>query len=287
MCVQQLEQGRFEVENQYARAVRRRGNAPAQGLVARVFRIVDRKWRGHWRHRRAVAWDWRPITPTFDAETRFSLADYTAQENRGVHQWPDHARRQEAGRMFRLCHSAAPRSSSGRSHGFLRRAPVPPTIAIAGCGPGTAPQAKGDGNVAEVKELRVHCPTPVKDGRARVQLAHGGGGRRMHELLEEPAAARLRQRHAAGSVMTERPSACGANPVAFTTDSYVVKPLFFPGGDIGSLAVNGTVNDLAMCGALPLYLQFRADPGRRLADGDPAPGSGTRCARRPKTPECS
>jgi hydrogenase expression/formation protein HypE len=42
--------------------------------------------------------------------------------------------------------------------------------------------------------------------------------------------------------------------VAFTTDSYVVRPLFFPGGDIGSLAINGTVNDLAMCGARPLYL---------------------------------
>ena len=45
-----------------------------------------------------------------------------------------------------------------------------------------------------------------------------------------------------------------SGPVAFTTDSYVVRPLFFPGGDIGSLAVNGTVNDLAMCGARPLYL---------------------------------
>ena len=42
--------------------------------------------------------------------------------------------------------------------------------------------------------------------------------------------------------------------LAFTTNSYVVRPLFFPGGDIGSLAVNGTVNDLAMCGAEPLYL---------------------------------
>lgn len=45
-----------------------------------------------------------------------------------------------------------------------------------------------------------------------------------------------------------------SGPLAFTTDSYVVRPLFFPGGDIGSLAVNGTVNDLAMCGARPLYL---------------------------------
>ena len=45
-----------------------------------------------------------------------------------------------------------------------------------------------------------------------------------------------------------------SGPLAFTTDSYVVQPLFFPGGDIGTLAVNGTVNDLAMCGARPAYL---------------------------------
>ncbi|HAO11546.1 MAG TPA: hydrogenase expression/formation protein HypE, partial [Planktothrix sp. UBA8407] len=44
------------------------------------------------------------------------------------------------------------------------------------------------------------------------------------------------------------------NKIAFTTDSYVVNPLFFPGGDIGSMAIHGTVNDLAMAGARPLYL---------------------------------
>ena len=80
MCVQQLEQGRFEVENQYARAVRRQGNAPAQGLVARVFRIVDRKWRGIGGIARSglgLAADYAD----FDAETRFGLSDYTAQED--------------------------------------------------------------------------------------------------------------------------------------------------------------------------------------------------------------
>ena len=80
MCVQQLEQGRFEVENQYARAVRRRGNAPAQGLVARVFRVVDRKWRGIGGIARSglgLAADYAD----FDAETRFGLSDYAAQED--------------------------------------------------------------------------------------------------------------------------------------------------------------------------------------------------------------
>ncbi len=80
MCVQQLEQGRYEVENQYARAVRRQGNAPAQGLVARVFRVVDRKWRGIGGIARSglgLATDYAD----FDAETRFGLSDYTAQED--------------------------------------------------------------------------------------------------------------------------------------------------------------------------------------------------------------
>jgi hydrogenase expression/formation protein HypE len=95
------------------------------------------------------------------------------------------------------------------------------------------------------------CPMPAQDGE-RVQLAHGGGGRAMARLLEtiirpvfnEPL---LEQRH--DGVVLDLDG-----PVAFTTDTYVVRPLLFPGGDIGTLAVNGTVNDLAMCGARPLYL---------------------------------
>ena len=106
--------------------------------------------------------------------------------------------------------------------------------------------------MAEVKNFRVQCPVPLDDSE-HIQLAHGGGGRRMHELLEGlllPSFSNqmLLERHDGATL-----SIAGAR-VAFTTDSYVVKPLFFPGGDIGTLAVNGTVNDLAMCGARPLYL---------------------------------
>ena len=54
--------------------------------------------------------------------------------------------------------------------------------------------------------------------------------------------------------------------LAFSTDSYVVTPLFFPGGDIGTLAVNGTVNDLSMCGARPLYLTPWFNYRRRFSD---------------------
>ncbi|MCS7059637.1 MAG: hydrogenase expression/formation protein HypE [Anaerolineae bacterium] len=99
------------------------------------------------------------------------------------------------------------------------------------------------------------CPIPISEYPV-VLLAHGGGGKLSHALIEKmmvgvfsnPA---LETRHD-GAVFTlgDPPSV----RLAFTTDSYVVHPLFFPGGDIGSLAVHGTVNDLTMCGARPLYL---------------------------------
>jgi hydrogenase expression/formation protein HypE len=96
------------------------------------------------------------------------------------------------------------------------------------------------------------CPVPLPADQ--VLLAHGGGGRLMRRLIEElivPALGDnplLRPLHD-GAVMT-----VDGTRLAFTTDSYVVRPLIFPGGDIAQLAVNGTVNDLAMCGARPLAL---------------------------------
>lgn len=96
------------------------------------------------------------------------------------------------------------------------------------------------------------CPLPIRD-HPTVVLAHGGGGTLMHALLERLFLPSFRNPHLEarhdGAVL----SVDGAR-IAFTTDSYVVRPLFFPGGDIGTLAVFGTVNDLAMCGARPLYL---------------------------------
>jgi hydrogenase expression/formation protein HypE len=96
------------------------------------------------------------------------------------------------------------------------------------------------------------CPFPIQD-YPQVLLAHSGGGKLMHQLISKlflPAFRNplLESQHDA-SVFD-----IGDQRLAFTTDSYVVKPLFFPGGDLGSLAVHGTVNDLAMAGARPLYL---------------------------------
>jgi hydrogenase expression/formation protein HypE len=96
------------------------------------------------------------------------------------------------------------------------------------------------------------CPIPLEQ-YPNVLLAHGGGGKLTQQLIEKmflPAFSNsmLAARH--DGAVFDLP----ASKLAFTTDSYVVQPLFFPGGDIGTLAVNGTVNDLAMCGARALYL---------------------------------
>src|SRR5579863_1071958 len=100
--------------------------------------------------------------------------------------------------------------------------------------------------------LDLICPTPLP-AKDTILLGHGSGGRLSAELvrdvflpaLRNPALARLDDQ-AIVRINDQR--------LAMTTDSFVVKPLFFPGGDIGSLAVHGTVNDLAMGGAVPLFL---------------------------------
>lgn len=87
----------------------------------------------------------------------------------------------------------------------------------------------------------------------KILLAHGGGGRASHQLIEELFLPRFRNpllEKLDDSALFE----VKGHRLAFTTDSYVVDPIFFPGGDIGRLAVCGTVNDLAMRGARPLYL---------------------------------
>jgi hydrogenase expression/formation protein HypE len=127
---------------------------------------------------------------------------------------------------------------------------------------------------------KVFSPTPlferVERARRRkhkfkdtqITLAHGSGGRAMHELieglfldylrnpllekLEDQAVFEIGLRH--DGIADLANNGQGKARIAFTTDSYVVDPIFFPGGDIGKLAINGTVNDLAMSGARPLYL---------------------------------
>ncbi len=115
-------------------------------------------------------------------------------------------------------------------------------------------------------DFSLSCPIPISD-YPTVQLAHGGGGRLMHQLIGKmfaPLFANplLAQEHD-GAVF-----AVQEGRLAMSTDSFVVHPLFFPGGDIGSLAIHGTVNDLAMCGARPRYLSvsFVLEEGLPMTD---------------------
>jgi hydrogenase expression/formation protein HypE len=88
-----------------------------------------------------------------------------------------------------------------------------------------------------------------------IQLAHGGGGYLTHELIRTEILSRFGD----GPLATLPDGATLANPggpLIFTTDSFVVQPLFFPGGDIGELAVYGTANDIAVCGGRPLWLSL-------------------------------
>lgn len=100
--------------------------------------------------------------------------------------------------------------------------------------------------------MQLACPIPLQQ-YPQVLLAHGGGGTLMQDLITKMFTATF------GETCSRHDAAWLGQPtgaLAFTTDSYVVQPLFFPGGDIGKLAVYGTVNDLAMAGAKPLYLSL-------------------------------
>ncbi len=104
-------------------------------------------------------------------------------------------------------------------------------------------------------------------GDETILLAHGSGGRLTHDLIRE-----VFQRELSNPFLDDLGDAAvlprQSGRLAFTTDSYVVRPIFFPGGDIGKLAVCGTVNDLSMVGARPLYLSigFILEEGLSLGD---------------------
>lgn len=98
----------------------------------------------------------------------------------------------------------------------------------------------------------IACPFPISD-YPHITMAHGGGGSLSKKLIDELIAPVF-----ANPILSEKNDAAHfpapGNTLAFTTDSHIVSPIFFPGGDIGHLSICGTVNDLAMCGSQPLYL---------------------------------
>ena len=101
--------------------------------------------------------------------------------------------------------------------------------------------------------MQLTCPLPRFDFDV-ITLGHGSGGLLTHKLLQTGVFDLLKndsldQQHDGARLEL-------TSPVAFSTDSYVISPIFFPGGNIGELAINGTVNDLAMCGAMAQYLSL-------------------------------
>jgi hydrogenase expression/formation protein HypE len=115
-------------------------------------------------------------------------------------------------------------------------------------------------------DFNLQCPIPISD-YPHVLLAHGGGGRLTQMLIDRMF---LPAFHNPALEMLHDGAILDVDGVrlAFSTDSFVISPLFFPGGDIGSLAVHGTLNDLAMCGARPLGLSsgFILEEGLPMED---------------------
>jgi hydrogenase expression/formation protein HypE len=120
--------------------------------------------------------------------------------------------------------------------------------------------------MAGASALMGACPLPIFDYQ-EIVLAHGSGGKLSERLIRQIVLPQFQNELLAplhdGAIFL-----LGNQRVAFSTDSFVVSPIFFPGGDIGKLAVHGTVNDLAMCGAKPMYLScgFILEEGLPMVD---------------------
>ncbi|MCA9149792.1 MAG: hydrogenase expression/formation protein HypE [Planctomycetales bacterium] len=124
------------------------------------------------------------------------------------------------------------------------------------------------------------CPTPLVNSD-RVLIGHGGGGKLTADLISRIFLPHFKNAHL-DRLCDAATVAAGSAQVALATDAFVVRPLFFPGGNIGDLAVNGTVNDLAMSGAVPRYLtaSFVLEEGLLLSELEAIVGSMGRAAKR-------
>lgn len=110
------------------------------------------------------------------------------------------------------------------------------------------------------------CPLPITQFET-IQLGHGSGGQMMHDLIREVFIQQLDNPYLTPQ-NDQAVFELNGKRFALSTDSFVVDPIFFPGGNIGELAINGTINDVAMCGARPLFLTaaFIIEEGLAIAD---------------------
>src|SRR5579872_4273761 len=178
----------------------------------------------------------------------------------GLHLRENSAGHQKTTRLSCLRSRLHPTASAGRHDGFrrgslrrlLRLWPAPQR-----CRPGKHRSerpmtAQIDDRGQETLGPFGACPLPIFE-HPQIVLGHGSGGKLSAELIEKVFVSRFHN-PTLEKMDDQAVLEIGGTRLAFTTDSFVVTPIFFPGGDIGTLAVNGTVNDLAMGGARPLYL---------------------------------
>ncbi len=304
--VQQLEAGRAEIENPYSRAVRREGNTESRKLVEQVFEVCDRKWRGVGLIP-GSGYRLRDEYREHDAELIFEVDQLVTQESsicisgeilRGLkkpHHCPAfgkectpqtplgatmvsaegacaayfaYGRHLEAVEAARAASGAGGRcvnETPNYRRGCLKAGRL---LFSRGCDFDMASPVETLG-----ADLFGTCPLP-RSRYDHILLGHGSGGQMTAELIQRlfvpgfgnDVLAALEDQAIVGFDGTH--AGPGRPRLAFTTDSYVVRPIFFPGGDIGRLAVHGTVNDLAVGGAVPLYLSaaFILEEGLPLAD---------------------
>ena len=251
MILKQLAEGRCEVENQYTRVVPYEGNLRALEVMSEVFEL-----RPHfeWRGLGFICQSGLRLSDAyadFDAEQRWEVPGHPRGRPEGVPVRRGAQGRDQAVRVQGVRHrvhaGAADRHVHGLLRGGLRRLlQLRPLRAGAG---GRVTDAVSE---RETKILGIIETARAKRGKFRdehITMSHGAGGKATQSLIEGLFAP------AFGS---DADADAGAvdDGLVMTTDSFVVKPIRFPGGSIGELAVNGTVNDLAVSGARPLALSL-------------------------------
>ena len=253
MLVRQLNEGRADVENEFTRAVTREGNAKAKALVAEVFEL---RRTFEWRGLGEVPYSALRIKEKYRRSTprRASTSRTVGAGQQGLRMRRDSARREEARRLQGVRHRLHARQPDRLLHGLVgrcvRRAlhvrPVQGRCR-------RRRETRSDGVHRDMTAVRSDYVRPVDFRHGHVDMTHGGGGRAMAQLIDELFLrafdnAWLRQANDQAAFDV------GAGRMVMATDWHVVSPLFFPGGDIGCLSIHGTINDVAMAGAAPLYL---------------------------------
>ena len=260
MILAQLAEGRCEVENQYKRVVPWEGNLRALEVMAEVFEL-----RPHfeWRGLGFISQSALRLSDAYadlDAEQRFGVPGRADRRPQGVPVRRGPEGRHQAvgvqGVRHRLHARARDRDLHGVARGRVRR-----LLQLRALRPGTGGRVSAPDSAVSGREQRIldiietaRSKRPkFKD--AQITMAHGAGGKATQTLIEGlfvPAfgSGTLESMGDAGMVTID------GTGLALTTDSFVVKPIRFPGGSIGELAVNGTVNDLAVSGARPVAMSL-------------------------------